>query len=128
MFFPKRYKIFQKMFGNISKNVQEYLINVAAVHGPLAYPSRSARPRPTKLCIRSTKCVHPTYTSCASYLQKLCIWPTESVHPTYKSCASDLQTCVHPAPMVRNYPQLSCVCVLSLIIFNLNLMAPIKCN
>ena len=31
MFFPKRYKIFQKMFGNISKNVQEYLINVAAV-------------------------------------------------------------------------------------------------
>ena len=37
-----------------------------------AYDLQKVFIRPTKLCIRSTKCVYPTYKSCASDLQKFC--------------------------------------------------------
>ena len=48
------------------------------------------------VCIRPTKCVHPTYEMFSSDLQKLCIRPTKCVHPTYKKCASKLQKYAHP--------------------------------
>ena len=45
----------------------------------------------TKVCIRPTKSVHPTYEKSISELQKVNIRPTKSVHPTYKNFTSDLQ-------------------------------------
>ena len=49
---------------------------------------------PTRPNIRPTKCVHPTYKSCASNLQKVFIRPTKlCIRPT-KVFASDLHICV----------------------------------
>ena len=80
---------------------------MAAVLGPLARPSRSARPRNelltlflkyTLILLKNVKIkvfhgrsARPPYKKCPSDLRNMPIRPTKNAHPTYEKCPSDLR-------------------------------------